>query len=1088
MQRWPAGMRIFIALTLLSLSVLSGCQLIFGDVEIGEPGVRDPLNSWGTCGAPFKCIQDYLFECDPDSVTENPWKVSATCSQKLCDPKNGKCRACETEKRQCVPQSDGEHIERCEPDGTWKDTGIVCPPGECGNGTCDPCEPGKVECRGADLRQCGEDQKWHEVETCTTPELCESFVGSTHSQSVVAKCPEGCPAPNAYQCSGVDGATLERCDEGLTGWMRVDTCPSAATCEATKALAEVSEKGTVTQCSVPCEIPGGFRCTGMTLERCNDNQTAWLPLETCEPGKECNPTLGACSDPCTPGEYQCNDRELRRCKNDRTWEVLSTCAHPGLCNANLKACDPPTCPEKGKYECQGAILVKCSDDLKTWLPQQTCASATLCNATSQRCEEPMCDPGKFLCAGEGNQQIFACNADRTAWDPGETPKICASETFCDAASGTCLTECPLSPMCNGKELRSCDPVTGWKTEAICESEALCECAITGTCLNGVGTNGCGRPVCAPNEYRCGGEDGLEVQKCASSRADWEGSGWVCDPGLCYPGDLATNAPGACLACPTANERRCDGNTLRVCSADRRNLNTVSQCAARLGCVDNGTNDYCATCAAVDRWCESAQPKKCNAARNGGDNDGPACVNAALCISNNNSASTCEEPRCKPNERRCEGAQPRVCNADRTGLNNAGAACKSAAHCVDGYCNSCLPTDRSCSGAQPQKCNADGSGYEADGTPCETAALCDNSTGTCLPPKCKPNELKCEGAQRKVCNADRDDWLNDGPACATAALCQQGLETGVCGEAACAANETRCASSTSIETCNAGRTGFGAPEACPTAQPHCVNDRCRACLASDPPTCVGDSRIRRCVDNSWSESSCPMGEQCVGGECVMSECSGNAKRCVGNDVQACEDGQWGPRAACGSATPICIGAGNCVECSPSAVRCNEAGTGTETCGSNGQWGASTACGRATPVCIGMGNCVECNTNAVTCDGNRIKKCVDNQWSYDSCGEQTCMDGQCVPPRACEPPAVRCNAAGTGTQSCGSDGQWGASMACDAATPVCVGMGNCVECNNASAPTCTNDNRVRSCTGNSWVYEECGDQTCVDGACVDAPSTQ
>jgi formylglycine-generating enzyme required for sulfatase activity len=90
------------------------------------------------------------------------------------------------------------------------------------------------------------------------------------------------------------------------------------------------------------------------------------------------------------------------------------------------------------------------------------------------------------------------------------------------------------------------------------------------------------------------------------------------------------------------------------------------------------------------------------------------------------------------------------------------------------------------------------------------------------------------------------------------------------------------------------------------------------------------------------------------EATVSACTPGTVRCSGNAVQVCAaDGQWGPLAACGGATPFCNGAGVCGVCRDGSSQCLF--NAVQTCAA-GVWGPAESCPAETPQCSG-GACIE-----------------------------------------------------------------------------------------------------------------------------------
>ncbi len=528
-----------------------GCQLVTGDYEIRPPAQQGAGTTQCKTGD-YRCNGEYLLAC---GAGDTGWVLQQTCgSADLCDSKNKRCQVCKPGDGRC----DGVVREQCSNDGrTWSPiqscvSADMCNPTFCGN-----CMPGEYSCRGessaagSELWQCGKDGTWSlHLDDCATPGLCSSTLDAARADpNFAGKCMMGLCEAGSYRC---DGATLQHCRQDETAWDVVDTCATAALCDAAVA-SDAATTGALDMCPEGCSTAGAYLCTGMTLTRCRDDLTGFDAVTTCtDPNTECNPVLGACTDLCTPGQYQCNDKTLRRCTATRHWENVSDCASAALCSAAADGsrgqCLPPGCPHAGDYSCNGAVLSKCADDLSGYVAVTTCTSAELCDATDKRCNDPICTPaGSYQCfdvSVDGNveSQLRQCNAGQTAWvDVGDA---CPAGQFCsnDAADPGCKTSCPSSTRCNGSELQTCTADSGWVHQATCATTNLCNCTLDGSCAGGTGSDGCGVAICGgslPAE-QC---DGAELQSCDPGRNGWD------DQTNCGAlGCMEAGATAYCAAC------------------------------------------------------------------------------------------------------------------------------------------------------------------------------------------------------------------------------------------------------------------------------------------------------------------------------------------------------------------------------------------------------------------------------------------------------------------------------------------------------------------------------------------------------------
>jgi hypothetical protein len=828
MKRFLPGMRRCFLLFFLSLGALLGCQVLFGDVEISDPPDVPPDIEGAECmPGDYRCYQENLFSCGEGNTG---WVSHETCAlSEFCDSRNKRCLVCKDGDFRC----DGARRETCSVDRASWTLVEECPAADmCSPYQCGPCTPGTFGCSGKAFRKCGDNQAWQTLAECASEWFCGTTLARANADPTVTTCdPPGCDP--GHRCQG---EIYQRCPQDPRGWDNVDSCDSSQLCN--KTLEETNRRVSMglpplEMCLIGCERET-HRCEGMTLQKCSDDLTEYVPVLTCEAGTECNPTLGSCSELCTPGEYQCNGTVLRQCRPDRSWTPGTDCVTAALCDASGGRCIEPACAKPGDFKCEGNELFECNVQQTRWEPRGTCASAKLCNAASKQCDMPVCtEPGLLRCAG---QELVECSKDLDAWiiPRGGTERIiCPVGQYCDANPNSfgCKTECPAAAWCAGRVLNRCAPNTATGVEvATCATDDLCRCAVTdpdgaatNTCPNGLETNGCGKPACSPNEHRC---TNGQLQRCNASRTGWE-KVVDCPANLCVP-----NTPpsaGYCATCPTAGELQCfnapPNAEVRICSSDRQRWSVTDDCQA-LPCRNNGTMDYCAVCAEGDANCTGTGGRileVCASDQRGFTSKD--CGSGNLCDEVNRQCDVCIAGTA-----RCNTTGTLItCSADGQTETTATTPCATPALCdaANKRCitPACAVNERKCTtDGQPQRCNANRTGFVDDGTKCATPDLCVD--GSCITATCAVNERKCNLAQPQICNAARTGFQNEGPACATAELCNE--TTPRCDEPACDPG-ARCMGNT-LYTCNAGRTAE-------------VTTNC----ASRGEMCVGTAPNARCEE-------------------------------------------------------------------------------------------------------------------------------------------------------------------------------------------------------------------------------------------------
>lgn len=321
-------------------------------------------------------------------------------------------------------------------------------------------------------------------------------------------------------------------------------------------------------------------------------------------------------------------------------------------------------------------------------------------------------------------------------------------------------------------------------------------------------------------------------------------------------------------------------------------------------------------------------------------------------------------------------------------------------------------------------------------PCPNDELCDAAAdppGECAPivPECRgrePGAAFCDGATRITCGPDLVTATR--VECPSVQHCT--LATGPeC--AACLPNEFACDGNT-LERCNAALTGFEEVDFCDEEPCNAEAGACTAFACAEPGErrCSGD-RLEECnADRSGFE----LVEQCDPGLCdpvdlECDACVAESATCDDETTRAVcsDDGQALSTIDCGASTPVCTGAGICVECTDTAHCTPPSDCYRPACnGGSGEceftfFGTHATCPGG--YCTAGGECVECT-----------------------------LDAQCPGGGACE--VARCNA-NRCTVEARAEG-----APCVGADGVCNANGACVECVDA---------------------DDCGaSEVCRDDACV------
>jgi hypothetical protein len=540
-----------------------------------------------------------------------------------------------------------------------------------------------------------------------------------------------------------------------------------------------------------------------------------------------------------------------------------------------------TC-EVGQARCQGSLLQHCESDGSGWRPVERCASAALCvDAEGQRsrCIEPACQPGT-VCEGEALQR---CNADLTGYERIDT---CSSAAHCDAALGVCqAVAClPGEISCNGNVLQRCNGgPSGHDPLLSCATPELCSALLTASCgadlpLCDVTSVTCPSPVCAPGERRC---DGPRLELCNAGQTGWEVLDECASSGIC---ELTRQTPAAlsCIEAPClsgSNFCSPDG-ALLACNPQQTGYTVpLSQCRAPELC--HAELAQCLECDPVgSSRCEGASVRLCSAQHT--EIVAQVCASPELCRATGPSSVACEDSGCTQPFQCTISGEVLACNQGQTGYvaQSPRVFCDTPALCdvtaASGCAaRSCAPGARRCAGQVVETCNEGLTSFR----PLET---CDSSAGlscrsdapgsaacACTPGayrcvagrgllKCSPTgagfvdidaDAECEAASRVSCDGAR--LVRD--ACKDAEHCQAS-NSGSC--AACIA-DTECASA-----------GFCAGVAsCDRQSQRCVQ-------SGNPcgPSRVCSEQLSACVE-CVEAADCPGPQVCVGNVCSNAPDSG-----------------------------------------------------------------------------------------------------------------------------------------------------------------------------------------------------------------------
>ncbi len=846
-----------------------------------------------------------------------------------------------------------------------------------------------------------------------------------------------------------EGAALQRCAEDGTSFVTVQTCRSAALCDARSA-----------SCGAATCLADEMTCRGSELHVCNAERTDFELFDTCESPAHCSATTRRCLEtPCAAGDLRCNRSAdsaavLERC-GEGDWGALDVCATRQLCDETLSnsagaltinsdgqievafeetevsSCLLAAC-RPGELRCEGASLVRCSEGQTHFELVEQCASASLCEQSvasgAESCPEAECQAGEFRCSLDGALEV--CGDDRTGY---RLVQQCIGAAFCDAADGTC-NDAPCPPgaqSCNGPQPQRCrEDQTGF--------DPIGEPCVTSALCNDDGESAfCEEPTCrrgelSGDEYAC---DGALLSRCNENLTGYDAVETCAAPELCDASARECRAPLCELG-----EHRCEGALLQLCNAGRTGFDTAencgdaSQCDAALGACSDPCEPGSSRCTPQGRIEECRD-------RLTGWQEVADCLTPQLC----DAEEGCTPPLCAEGATRCrpEGASAVLerCPRGRERFDEV-ATCQPDELCdaVANQCDECEAGSVRCDGDTLVRCSADGQSETRQRC---GSGLCSAEAGRCL--ACDPiGSARCNGLQLLVCTAGSQGEFESSQDCDTPELCADTLRSCdggscTCREGICGPGEVRCQGNDLVQ-CNAGQNGFNVLETCPAGLCNAGQRRCDEC-SGNGSTCVSGNRRRFCSGGLFQEQTCANGQICNGetGRCFVPECNVNEMECFGNALRLCNDNRT---------------AFEFVEnCQPGL--CN----------------------------VGQRRCDECSGNGATClNANQRRVCSGGLFQTQNCGNNaTCVNGQCED-IICSPGQMNCF--GNALQRCSADRtQFDFVENCP--NGLCnQGAGRCDQCSTASfQPTCATNTSRRFCSGGLIQTQQCGaGNVCQNGQCV------
>ncbi len=429
--------------------------------------------------------------------------------------------------------------------------------------------------------------------------------------------------------------------------------------------------------------------------------------------------------------------------------------------------------------------------------------------------------------------------------------------------------------------------------------------------------------------------------------------------------------------------------------------------------------------------------------------------------------------CTPNAKECvNDTLARVCPADGSGW--LAVQCQNGDTCLKGDCAldpttaTCSPGDGACIGnTTALRCNANGVGFAMATCPANTQCF---GTGQCFG-TCVVGESRCD-------NSGSLSTCTDGVSF-TAAGCPTGQQ--------CVTVQT---TPSGIALCVPATDCQPDPNGCDTVCGNKLNSA--ADQTKFTSTCVATAS-----GFHWQAASCLAPATCFPtagvcgtfGDLIQASC---AQQCIVGDVrcgvdgvstETCgADGTFGPDVACtpgllcftptGATSAVCgdavcsVGAKGACAIDPADGK-----TKLRACGANGRVSdAFTVCAA---LCVPLppgnplnglvpGSCgVECQPGDQRCvpfpggpPNTAFQTCQSGVWSATTTACNAATTDQCfdfvvgISPRAvcgaCAPGSTQCGSGTTGLQTCGTNGQFGAAVACAVGSCVASGIACVADC--------------------------------------------
>ncbi len=432
----------------------------------------------------------------------------------LCEAQRERCGApaCAAGEHRCELRQGMVVLTACSAGRGGFDVVAVCGPGQtcdAAGGECDVCAPGAARCEGDTLVRC--DARGQREER----EVCGSGLCSASARRCLPCDPDGparCRGPELSVCTVRAGAELE---------IR-SRCETRELCEQTLAACAPASEGSDCQCAQAACRTGELRCEGAELQRCNAGLTGFESVATCDSAALCNASTGQCSA-CAPGEIRCEGAEVLECSSDGGGFAPAAEHDPCFAGRSIRRCIEGLLREEpcelgcdaGASECRA-----CREGASRCLDATTEELCVAGRLTAVSCTLG-CVAGR--CANCTASQCVDGARRRACVDGQLQPSTdCSDGDVCNGVEGCFEGACiaGAGPDCDDDDPCTddrCDPLSGCAHEA---NEASCS---DGNPCNGVEICGGGRclaavpPTCAEDDDPCTNAVCDPAQGCVQAR-------------------------------------------------------------------------------------------------------------------------------------------------------------------------------------------------------------------------------------------------------------------------------------------------------------------------------------------------------------------------------------------------------------------------------------------------------------------------------------------------------------------------------------------------------------------------------------------